>query len=285
MIKIFSYNGVNPEFIEVQLASFKKHLQEDFEFIVLNDSDLDADLEKPKEVSQICNSLSIPIIEVQRNTAIEALWMRNAIVDKPGEKLFDENGRFFKGVSNAPNYMLQWEWEQVVSKESGPVCLVHSDVFLIESIVLTDYLKEHSMATTVPLWLMLAQLGDFTCLSDAFFLADIPKLPSPETMAWFPATVEGHWTDTGGPTYYWLKAHPEINPLTIGSTEFEDDPCLDFHPAHCEFFNLPDGKKVFHYLSGSRWLSDLPGYWNLSKEQSDAYHAGKLAWTRKLIGL
>ena len=64
-----------------------------------------------------------------------------------------------------------------------------------------------------------------------------------------------------------------------------DDPNVDFHPLRYTFFEMPDGKKVFHYQSGSRWFTDMPTYKNFSAEKSDDYHAKKLAFARRVIGL
>lgn len=279
MIKIYQVNDINPELLEPQLLSFKKYMQEDFEFIVFNNEELSNDPELSKEVSNVCNDLGIQVIAAPRDSAIEAVWMSGEGTISQ-RQIFSEAGRFNKGKGGDMfNYTLQWAWEKAITKERGPIAFIHTDVFLMEPIKLTDYLREQ------PLCSSFKSSDNISHIWEALLLADIPKLPSPETMLWFPGFVEGEWFDTGGPTYHWLKAHPEVKYLRLGETNIADDPALDFHPSRYQFFELPDGKKVFHYLSGSKWFTDMYSYQNFSVEKSNEYHEKKLAFARKVIGV
>ena len=288
-MKIFTCNDVSPEFVELQVASFRKYLQENFEFTVLNGGEaIGCYPEKAKEVSRICRSLSVPVIDVQRDSEIEAV--RDDKFRYPGYTdgpLFGENGRYTHGVGgHSFNYMLNWAWQRILSKERGPICFLHSDVFLMEPIKLTDYLKEHELCAIITGKAANDKHGVLEWIWEPLLLADMPKLPNPETVVWWPTFVEGEWADTGGPTHYWLKAHPEIRLMRIGQSGCQDDPAVNFHPARYGFFHLDaeerrragvpaaGDKKVFHYYSGSGWCQKDPGY-----------HKKKLAWTRKLIGV
>lgn len=259
-------------------------MQEEFEFIVFNTEALSADPVEAKKVTEACRALAIPTIEVMRDQAIEMNWIRRANL---GNMLFRRNGRFMIGKGGyAFNYMLQWAWEKVISKQTGPIAFVHTDVFLIEPIKLTDYLKDYDLRCVInhqpnrkhP------EEGEISYMWEALLLANMPKMPNADSMVWFPDTVEGSWTDTGGPTHYYMKAHPEVRILPTPQTGVEDDPAVDFHPARYQYFHLDD-KRVFHYQSGSKWCTDMNQYWNFTKERSDEYHAKKLAWTRRLVGL
>ena len=277
MIKIFQVNDINPDLLETQLASFKKYMQEDFEFVVFNSERLSHDLGKAQGVTKACQSLGITVVEVLRDPAIENVWLRGegAVSQRP---LFSEEGRYTKGLGGDMfNYSLQWAWEKVITKEQGPICFCHSDIFLMEPINLSNYLLDKPLC--------FLPLSELSYIWEAMLLADIPKLPLPETMLWFPGVVEGKWHDTGGPTYHWLQAHPEVPYTYIGEVHVPDDPNVDFHPSRYTFFEMPDGKKVFHYQSGSRWFTDMPTYKNFSAEKSDDYHAKKLAFARRVIGL
>ncbi len=291
MIKVILCNDSSPEFVEPQYASFKKHLQEDFELVVVGSPTFGKKPDKAREVRDVCNSLSIPYIEVQRDAEIEATHLRMF----PREIIFGADGRY-STYGNAGNYMMQWSWQRVAAVEKGLVCYVHSDVFLVEPIKFSDYLQEHSICCCVQHYPANEKHGPLDFLWEPLLLADMSKLPNPETMVWWPSSVEGDWTDTGGQTYYYLKAHPEVKLRDIkqsgcgvktgpGHLGEDDDPNVDFHPARYRFMHLDD-KKVFHYLSGSRWCTEPGGTgWRFSQEKSDEYHAKKLAFTRKLIGI
>lgn len=286
-LKVFVINDSSPEFVEPQLASFNKYLQEDFEFTLFNGETTGMKPEKAKEVSEICRGLSIPVVEIPRDEAVEKNFLEKYSYGTGS--LFTHDGRY-KTIGQAGNYMLQWVWDKVISKESGPICFIHSDVFLIEPIKLSDYLKEHTIASVIQRYPANEKRCALEYLWEPLFLADMGKFPDREQIEWWPSYVEGEWTDTGGQIHYFLKNHPDLKILEItqsGSHQIngeDDDPNVDFHPSRYRFFHLGD-KRIFHYLSGSRWCTDMKGYWGWSKEKSDEYHARKLAWTRKLIGL
>ena len=287
-MRVFTINDSSPEFVELQVSSFRKYMQEDFEFIVLNGGEaLGTQPEKAREVSQICKSLSVPVIDIQRDAEIEKYRMDHH-ANNPLDILFTKEGRYLTGVGgHACNYMLQWAWQRIVAKEKGPICFLHSDVFLMEPIKLSDYLQRYSICSVLNSQPSTDHPGTLlTFLWEAFLLAKPAELPNVDSITWWPSRVEGTWADTGAPTYEYLKSHPELRIMPIGQTGVTDNSELDFHPTRYQFFHFGE-KRVFHYQSGSRWCTDLKldGCWNFSKEKSEEYHARKLAWTRKLIGL
>ena len=275
-MKIFVCNDCSPELVELQVASFHKNMMEDYEFIMyVCDQNISKTPEKAQEVADICRRLGVEVREIPRDREIEEYWLSIA----PGYHLFQPDGKFCRGVGGDTfNYMLQYLWQRVFSKEQGPICFCHSDVFLMEPIKLSDYLKGYSLVSVV------TRNKGLTYLWEPLMILNPQELPEMETMKWWPSLVEGIWTDTGGPTHFYLKAHPEIKIREIGQSGIEDDPNVDFHPARYAFFHLGD-KRVFHYYSASRWCTLMSYYWSYSKEQSDDYHARKLAWTRKFLCL
>ena len=284
MIKIFSCNGICPQFIELQLDSFQKYLQEDFEYIIFNSKLIDRNPEKAEEVSKVCNSRHIQVVEVPRDRNTEMLRLKT---DSNAGKLFDENDKIIAAYSSATaDYMFQWAWEKVISKEQGSICWLHSDVFLTELIKFTDCLQESPLYFNPRRY---AFGGDeITCLGEDFVLADMSKLPAPETMNWFSGTIKGRPTVAGGFTYYWLQAHPEVKwlELPIVDSNF-DDANVDFHPSRYQFFVL-GGKRMLHYLSGAQ-VPCRPikggGHQDFSIAEAAEYHKKKLAWAKRVIGI
>ncbi len=287
MLKIYTLNDSSPELLETQVASFRKYLMEDFEFIVVNSESMSEQPTKAKEITRISRELSVKTLEVVKDEEIVNLWQGTV---NQGEKLLDRDGRYVRGKGgDACNYMLQWLWNKVVCLEQGPICIVHSDLFLVAPVKLTDYLKDYHICSVLNSQPNTNHPDDgpLVFLWETLFLVKPSEIPNPETMVWFPSRVEGSWCDTGGPTHYYLKAHPEVRLLAIEATFHFDDPNVDFHPSRYQFFYFDDKKIALHYQSGSRWCTDLnkDGCWNFSQEKANEYHVKKLAWARKIIGL
>jgi hypothetical protein len=287
-MKVFTINDSSPEFVELQVLSFRKHMEEDFEFILLNGGEkLGTQPDKAAEVTRICNDLGVQVIDIQRDKAIEEERYAN-FSNGNDDRLFTREGRYVTGVGgHACNYMLQWAWQHVIARERGPICFMHSDIFLVEPITLSDYLKRYDICSVLNSQPSTNVPGTtLTFLWEAFLLANPHRLPEPERIRWWPSRIEGSWMDTGAPTHQYMKNHPELKIMPIGQTAVFDDPARSFHPTRYQFFHFGE-KRVFHYQSGSKWCTDLSldGCWSFSKEKSDEYHARKLEWTRELIGL
>lgn len=302
-MKVLVCNDCSPEFVELQFRSFEKYLQEPLEFIVFNcEREISKTPEKATLVADVCHSLGIQDVNIPRDKEIEDYWLSIA----PGYRLFGSDGRFERGVGGDTfNYMLQWVWQRYLPNEKGTVCFCHSDVFLIEPIRLSDYAQDYSLCAVLQHKLSHQQLtrsgkpvyaanpSEFDAASEhepltypweAFMLVKPEELPGMETMKWWPMMVEGTWTDTGGPTHYYFKAHPEIKLFDIPQSGCHDDPATDFHPSRYSFFHLGD-KRILHYYSGSRWCTNMQLYWGFNQQQSDDYHARKLEWAKRMVNL
>lgn len=292
MIRIVMCNDCSPELVQTQYESFRKHLQEDFEMIVCNSESMSREPWKCRQVNDACRSLGIITFTATRDAAIENYRNTHFTYGSP-ESFFNHEGKFAT-PGNAGNYLMQWSWEKIVCKLSGPVFYTHSDVFLIEPVRLSDWLRDYDILSVLPGKSANEQHGEIRHLWEPFLLFNMDTLPDPGTMVWWPSEVEGEWLDTGGRTYYYLEAHKSLKVFEVGQnggptvdpvTGDDDDPNVDFHPSRYRFLLLPDGKRAFHYLSGTGWCTFGPHGWNWTKERSDEYHHRKLAWTRNLVGL
>ena len=284
-MKIFVCNDSSPELVEPQYRSFEKHLKEPFEMTLVNSGALAREPEKSREVTAIAQSLGIRVVDAERDEDIERLRNESFTYGHP-DRIFASDG-YYTTPGNAGNYLMQWSWEKVVCREREPICFVHSDVFLIEPVMLSAYLVEHEICALMPGKAAEGTRPELKWLWEPLLLADLSKIPSPESMVWWPSTVEGVWTDTGGRTYYYLKAHPEVRVMELGQSGCnadQDDPELDFHPSRYHFIHLGD-KRALHYFSGSRWCTDTIHGWNWDRAKADEYHRKKMAWARRLIGI
>jgi hypothetical protein len=167
------------------------------------------------------------------------------------------------------SYACVYVWEKYISKEKGPICLIHPDVFFDRPVKLTDYLKITPLrfnAQSSP------GLGGIY-MADCMVLADMDRLPNPETINWMGSLVNGINTDGGGHTFFYLQEHPEFVP-TIHRRYIEYDPAVDFQPSDYEIFSIENAPVAIHYLRGSNW-----------NNRSFDYHVKKTAWLRKRLGL
>jgi hypothetical protein len=291
MIKIFVNNDISPEFIEPQLASFKKYLQEDFEYTICGGEMVARLPEKAREVTEVCRALGVPIIEIKRNEKVMSHCNEfgEHTQTTPNQNIFGRDGRYQNNIY--ASYATQWTWEEVISKQQGFVCYLHSDVFLMEPIRISDYLEKYDLCSTVTRRVQTdgdnvthVPLTHLRHLWEVLMFINMAKLPEPETMSWWGGYIERTWMPDGGGSYLYLKAHPELNILEIESSGSEDDPTTDFHPSRYQFLKVGD-KRAFHYMAGCRWATDEWGWHGLLTESADEYHAKKLSWTRKLVGV
>ncbi len=70
MLKIYTLNDSSPELLETQVASFRKYLMEDFEFIVVNSESMSEQPTKAKEITRISRELSVKTLEVVKDEEI-----------------------------------------------------------------------------------------------------------------------------------------------------------------------------------------------------------------------
>jgi hypothetical protein len=265
VIKIFAFTSNRSDLIELQLKSFRKHIQEEFTFTIFNSRKFDYDRTEYPKINEECERLGIPVFDVEKDD--ELIARCNAAEPRFG--VFNAAGKWSNN-NCAGNYSACYVWEKFMVKESGPVCLLHPDLFFIKPIKLTDYLKDTPlcfMPQTRP------NLGGIH-MHDALVLADMVRLPEPEKIFWWGSKVNGIDTDIGGQSFFYLQRHPEINPTLIQQWFREDDPTTDFHPSEYEDIGINDEVVALHYLRASNW-----------NHRPEEYHVKKTAWIKKRLGL
>ena len=297
MIKIFVNNDISPELIEPQFASLKKYLEEDFQYTICGGESVARKPDKAKKVVEVCRSLGISIIPIDRNQRVMSHCEEfgSPRPRNKDEQIFDDGGRYKNNIQ--ASYATQWTWEEVISKQQGFVAFLHSDVFLMEPLRISDYLGTYDLCSCVISKVQTDEFGGqrgtvvhnplthLRHLWEPIMFLNMAQLPEPETMRWWGGTIERTWMPDGGGTYYYLKAHPGIRILEIQPSGSNDDPTVDFHPSRYQFFTI-EGKKILHYMAGCRWATDQWTWSGGTLTMSDEeYHAKKLAWVRKLVGV
>ena len=264
MIQIIAFTSNRPDFVELQIKSFRKYLQEEFTFTIANNSKFDR-MHEYAGIEDVCRKWRIPTFDVEKD---QNLIDRCNAVEKSCA-VFNNRGSW-SNPNCAGCYACCYVWEKWIMKQTGNICLLHPDVFLDRPIVLSDYLKETPL-TFIPQTRQ--GLGGIH-MHDALVLADMNRLPDPEQIFWWGSLVNGIATDIGGQTFFYLKAHPDLKVTHIVPGYCQDDPTLDFHPSEYEEFSVNGKMIALHYFRGSNW-----------NYREESYHQKKTAWLKRRLNL
>ena len=264
MISFYTVACNRPDFVHLQWAAFRKHMREPYQFTVVNNADLSGlggvrDTEGHKRIADKCASLGIPVIDVQHDVSQEP---------RRGEKIFNANGTYYN-ANVAAAYPWCWAWENFISKDTHPVCILHSDMFLFDTFDASYYLEQTPIC-----FIAQGRPGGIEYMWDALALLDLPRLPEVDKIDWWCGKINGTAVDVGGQTHNYLAAHPEIPKLLIQPNYTEFDDASGFRPADYETERFDGVEKFVHYRTGSNWNA-----------RTNEYHAAKSAWLWNKLNL
>ena len=271
MIKIYSFTCHRPDFVALQLYSLRKYLKEDFEFIVLDNSKFGQESGKFYDAfHEQGRQLGVSVIDILKDQNLidrcQAIELSCPLFNSAGQ---------YTNANVACAYGRCWAWENIISKEQGPIAMLDSDVFLIQPVKLTDSLYPHVICN-IPDGRVHQDGRCFRYMWPTFFLADMARMPDPETLNWWCGRIEGIPVDVGGQSYHYFQAHPGLDVSHITQRHYcyiegEDWKSLAFQPPNYDQFYLKDGI-ILHYRSGSNW-----------NRMSEDYHAKKTEWLKRRI--
>jgi hypothetical protein len=258
MISIFAFTSNRPDFIELQMRSFKKYLQEDFTYTILNNSKFDR-MHEYQAIEDVCRKWQIETHDVEKDLDL----IRRCNEVEKSCTVFNADGVWSNG-NCAGCYGCYYTWENYIVKEKGNIALLHPDVFLDRPVCFSDYLKETPLC-----FIPQGRPGlDGIHMHDALVLADMSRLPDPLSINWWGSKVEGIDTDIGGQTYFYLKNHPDLKPTLI-QPWFKKEGDFEY-----EVFAINDQPIALHYFRGSDW-NRLGSY----------FHTRKTEWLKKRLNL
>jgi hypothetical protein len=267
MIKLFTVCACRSDLIELQLQSFRKHLKDDFEFIIFNNAQFKVRPQIYSSINKTCYDLGLKVIDVRRDQELADRCQ----VFEPRFPIFNVRDEYSTdGVGN--EYSLCWAWENVISKEKDMVCLMHSDTFLIGDLTPSDYLKEYDLC-----YIPQARQGIREYMWEVFVLMNMSRLPNPETLCWMGGFMTPEIAgDTSCVTSRYLDAHKDyLKIYHIESHVYHNDPSVGFstRPVY-EVLYFEDKPTVLHYTSASNW-----------DNQSEEFHNKKTEWLKKVLSL
>jgi hypothetical protein len=270
MIKIYTFASNRPDFIGLQLESFRKNLKEEFDYTVFNNARYDiTGGSDPNLINRAGKDAGIRVIEVEKDAALLA----DCAAIEPGGPVLNPHGQY-ANANVAHAYALRWAWNNYISKETDPIAILDSDVFLIQPVKLTDALDPYVMAN----------ISDgkprpnepdrpILYMWPTFMLADLARLPDKESLNWWCGRIENVPVDVGGHTYYYFQAHPDISIQNVRRVNayYLDTSSCPMQPPNYDEFYLNDAI-ILHYRSGSDW-----------DHKGKEYHRLKTEWLKKRI--
>lgn len=260
MIKIFTTPKTRPDFLEIQIKSLKKYLQEDYEFIVFNNANFDQNKSNYNKINQICEEHKISVTDVTKDQKL--IDFLEPFETAIGNTIFGGGGEYLNpNVTCA--YSLCYGWREVI-KSNMKTCFLAPDVFLMEPVVFSEYLDEYQLCF-IPQRRKGAMGEPINYMLNSFFLVDVPNVSEPENINWWCGSVHGTKVDVGGQTHTYLEKYPDINKFEMG------DPM--FGPFNAQRFTIKD-KSVLHYLRGSNW-----------DNQTNEFHNVKTEWVNKVLDI
>jgi hypothetical protein len=267
MIKLISIEHESPELIELQYRSFKKNLLEDFEFILIDNAQIANNTRVSNQFAKLAER--IPITHIQVEIDLDLVNEFDSAEDSKarGFSVFSGNQYSTGTIANA--YALQWTQKHVISNQADPICLMHSDIFMVRPDTLSSYLKELDLAYYPH------HVEEGVSYAWPFFFMMGSGVQNRESLKWWCGSINGIPVDCGGMSYYFLTENDHLKKGFLSTSYIQDDSSLNFHPSDYEIFSiLPDSpKSMIHYRSASNW-----------NYRSSDYHQSKMNWIKNLIG-
>jgi len=239
-ISIFSF-AVNDKFpIDILYRQYKKYIKEDFEFILFNDA-MDAQMEQ-----------NINIIAHNNKINCERVPQEIHNVQNPSE-----------AYAETLNWAVQ---EYAIKNDNEIIALVHTDIFPIQDIKISNIIKNNIVASTMEYRSIKGE--DIHYLYPAFTIINMKLVKDPNELDF--GCARG--LDTGGKTkdfvknnkelvrfidHYQISVIPDMSKYRFLSKYFYAD--LDI----CQRHNLSAGwiaEGFYHYVAGSQWNGGNPTY-------------------------
>lgn len=268
MITIYSIQFNRPDFIHLQNKTLKHFLKDDFELVVINNSNNEL---ISQSISEMCRNESLSEVRISSNISA------NAASAYPGYH-----------HSIAMNEVLKNE----ISKNTNTCVILDGDVFLMGEYSFEERMKGAHMfgayqqrkgrywLTPVVIGLKPAELPDFDSINliGSHIFNQTPNDVSKD-MSFFPRKIGENYVfdcpvctglvnddsekhiplDTGGELYMYLKAHPEVKVKKAPATSHLKGESIESLPQEFRhryseeyFFEFYDSK-FLHYCRSSNW--------------------------------
>jgi hypothetical protein len=231
-VLIFTYAYNRPEFIEWQYHTFKKFVQDDYEFVVFNDA---TTYILNKKIREKCTQFGLRCIQIPQD--------------------IHDNSAILHPEANGPSArncnVVKYSLDNLGFYHDDIVVLVDSDLFLIKPFSFKEYLSGYQIGGR---YRTCAELHD--CMKDhpalpyihtylwiGLVFIDIPHLPNVHHLNFNSGRINGVFYDTGGGSATYLKNNPTVKVKDFEVYKLENLICTDCfskivmafnHDTNCE---------------------------------------------------
>ena len=264
-VKIFTFAHKRPDFLEMQVRTFRDKVKGGYEFIVFNNASFDKDRTDYQQIHNWCIGNGVTCIDIENDPDLVSALEKNETV-----KIFSGPNHYTDSVI-ACSYPICWAWKHIISPTKDKICIIDSDMFFMKEFNIEAELDKYDLSyvpqdrgpTVLYMW-------------NGIVFANLANLPEKESINWWCGRINNIPVDVGGQTHHYLAKYPDIKTLVLRPEHYHDDPRCNFHPSHYEFINREgrnDEHLILHYRSGSNW-NNMPPH----------YHVEKTKWTKQLLG-
>jgi len=209
MIKIYTCSHNRPDFIALQYQTMKRHIKDDFEFIVCNNErpggDGGYDPNKISQIDQICEQIGVKSIRVELDPELQVLG---------GAKMFD--GDSYVNGNTACAYSLTWTWKKHIINNDCVSVFIDSDMFFIRDISFEKEMEGHNFGY-VPSYRYNSFYQDennrgevaFTYPWSGLILFKPHEMPNPTELSFGCGFVGNIATDVGGEAYEYVQKYKD----------------------------------------------------------------------------
>lgn len=281
-IRIITFHCNKPEFLELQAKTFSKFMQNDYDFIVINDAKTEA-LEK--DIRKICDAYGIQCVRYDPSLhETDPLnfrildWLHSP--DIYSLHFFEE--KTIKCISNQPSvrhsHLIQYALTMFGYGHNDIVAIVDGDVFPIRPFNIRHLLENRDIVAVRKRLpeneddpLTKAQI-DYLWVTFAAF--NPKKIPDAKELQFQVDLIGDVIHDTGAASYHYLISHPEVSVSLFPRVSSQSLAPLTKHALKQQGFksheinfikSLPSRHFVEFYadhklLHFSNSCFDLPGY-------------------------
>jgi hypothetical protein len=240
LIMTYSYN--RPDFIEFQYKTFKKFLNDEYEFVVFNDAPGD---EMCHSIKEMCEKYAITCHRIPQEIHTYDFLER-----------WPEEPKNSPSIRNAN--VVQYSLQLIGYKHDDIVVLLDSDMFLVKPFSIKNYLAHYGIAGVDQL-----RGTHINYIWIGIVFLNMPNLPDRETINFNCGKIDDVGVDVGGHTHYYLKNHPNVPVKYIGYCSVHE--AID-NPLWSDFVQKDPGgdffleKAFLHYGSGTNWNNKTADY-------------------------